>query len=93
MDTVRNANGRMKCLNQREQPSSLWGRRTRRRMSVSVSRPISNASDASYVNMQRILLICRQGALDEVSWRAHRRLHSGGLFGALLEDVHKYFSL
>lgn len=33
-----------------------------------------------------------QKHLDEVSWRAYRRDHPEGLFGALIEDVHKHFN-
>lgn len=34
-----------------------------------------------------------QSHLDEVSWRAYRRDHPNGLFGAFLEDVHHFYSV
>jgi len=33
-----------------------------------------------------------QKHLDEVSWRAYRRNHPSGAFGAMLEDTHTHFS-
>lgn len=34
-----------------------------------------------------------QNHLDEVSWRAYRRHHPSGLFGAILEDIHRHYSV
>lgn len=34
-----------------------------------------------------------QNHLDEVSWRLLRRGHPNGLFGAFIEDIHRYYSV